>query len=58
LELWNTDEDVILKLACEIVGSNLSREQWKETFPLEKEYQRTCPQWPEGRDKPIVIPVG
>jgi len=39
-------------------SSNLSRQQWEANFGTRKDYQKTCPQWPEGTDKRIELPGG
>ena len=54
--IWNLDINELAGLACEVVGSNLSRQQWKANFPTDRDYQKTCPQWPEGKDKSIKLP--
>jgi WD40 repeat protein len=56
--LLRLDRQELLALACEAVGSNLSRRQWTEHFPSQREYVPTCPQWPEGKDKIVVITTG
>ena len=58
LELWPLEIDDVSKLACDIIGSNLSRQQWEENFPPEKQYQRTCPRRPEGKDRIVLLPAG
>jgi WD40 repeat protein len=58
LDLLRLDPLELMQLACNIVGSNLSRQQWEKTFPPEQPYQKTCPQWPEGEDPIVTIMTG
>ena len=49
--LWNVEpwsrEQALLDRACELVGRNLTRSEWRLFLPG-KPYSRTCPQWPAG----------
>ena len=49
--LWNVEpwsrEQALLDRACELVGRNLTRSEWRLFLPG-KPYSRTCPQWPTG----------
>jgi len=56
--LRRLDMNEISALACEMIGSNLSRQQWKDNFPPENGYEKTCPRRPEGQDKIILITAG
>jgi WD40 repeat protein len=47
VNLWPMQTDLLLKLACQSAGGNLSQSEWGQYFPGEA-YRRTCPQWPEG----------
>jgi WD40 repeat protein len=47
LILWDTDPGSWRVKTCNIVGRNLSHEEWASYFP-DKPYQKTCPQWAEG----------
>ena len=46
--LWDVDPAVWRRRACEIVGRNLSREEWKLYLPPGTPYRATCPEWPTG----------
>ena len=46
--LWSVDPAVWRRRACEIVGRNLTREQWKLYLPPGTSYRATCAQWPLG----------
>ncbi|HSG41701.1 MAG TPA: hypothetical protein VLA72_00975, partial [Anaerolineales bacterium] len=42
--LWNLQPDYLLGTACQIVGRNFTRMEWKQYFPND-EYSKTCEQW-------------
>jgi len=46
--LWEVDPAVWRQRACQIVGRNLSREEWKLYLPPGTPYRATCPKWPTG----------
>jgi WD40 repeat protein len=49
--LWNVEpwasEQALQDRACDLVGRNLTRSEWKLFLPG-KSYRRTCDQWPAG----------
>ena len=49
--LWNVEpwasEQALRGRACNLVGRNLTRSEWKQFLPG-KSYRRTCAQWPAG----------
>jgi len=46
VEPW-ASEDTLIDRACNLVGRNLTRSEWKQFLPG-KSYRRTCDQWPSG----------
>jgi WD40 repeat protein len=49
-QLWDMHVDDLITQACELVGRNLSLEEWEEYFPGE-DYYRTCEQWGSGESE-------
>jgi hypothetical protein len=43
--LWNMNFDYLAEKACQVVGRNFTRVEWKKYFPNEA-YRKTCEQWP------------
>jgi WD40 repeat protein len=48
VKLWNLDPAYWVELVCTSARRNFSRAEWITFFPDEP-YQKTCPQWAEGR---------
>ena len=46
--VWDVDPAVWRQRACDIVGRNLSREEWELYLPAGTEYRPTCTEWPTG----------
>jgi WD40 repeat protein/tRNA A-37 threonylcarbamoyl transferase component Bud32 len=46
--LWSVDPLVWRRRACDVVGRNLTRQEWKLYVPSGMSYRATCPQWPLG----------
>ena len=46
--LWDVDPAVWRERACEAVGRNLTRAEWKRYLPEGEPYHVTCPQYPAG----------
>ena len=46
--LWDVDPAVWRRRACEIIGRNLSREEWNLYLPSGTPYRATCSEWPTG----------
>jgi len=40
--VWDLETDHLAERVCEIVGRNLSREEWAELLPADLSYQETC----------------
>jgi WD40 repeat protein len=45
IRLWMLNNADLLERACEVVGRNLSMNEWEQSF-LDQDYQRTCPNLP------------
>lgn len=45
IQLWSLDVEVLRQKACEIVGRNLTIQEWEQYF-LDESYRRTCQEWP------------
>ena len=45
--VWETRPEVWIAQNCTRAGRNLTPEEWTQYIPW-REYERTCPQWPEG----------
>ena len=46
--LWRWDINEVHDMACELVGRNLTLDEWKKYIGSDEDkYQKTCPQWPE-----------
>jgi DNA-binding beta-propeller fold protein YncE len=50
--LWDTDLASWKALACARASRNLSRAEWDQFIGTLAPYQRTCPQFPDGRPPP------
>jgi WD40 repeat protein len=52
ITLWDTDLSSWKVLACARASRNLSRAEWNQFIGTLAPYQRTCPQFPDGRPPP------
>jgi WD40 repeat protein len=52
ITLWDTDVASWKALACSRASRNLSRAEWDQFIGTAGPYQRTCPQFPDGRPPP------
>jgi WD40 repeat protein len=49
VRIWGLDMDVLIDLAAQRVGRNLTRLEWNRFFPREQSYRRTFPELPEPK---------
>ena len=45
--IWDVDEESWIDRLCHIAGRNFTQAEWQK-YLGEREYEKTCPQYPEG----------